>query len=261
MLFVPTISLIFALGIMSLLVLLTAFLKHLISQVVILRSRGLVMVQICIGMWVLVRRWSLWFYSLSPWGYQNVLVVGQAGRWQCWPSVSSFQFPCSFDHLLWIYCQDIWTLWAVWYLCHRSLCWGCLVSGVFRTVHFNFTGYEGHSLCFAICFFSNTYNHCLLQFFLRNPPQPEHVWPSSQTSCLWHPSTLTGVCPKWRARRMLGHLRRSETAFPSPAFWWKGTKTSHRVNMVSGWPAEHHWRYKVQSYSCCVPAGIVMMEQ
>ena len=34
------------LGIMSLLVLLTAFLKHLISQVVILRSRGLVTVQV-----------------------------------------------------------------------------------------------------------------------------------------------------------------------------------------------------------------------
>ena len=46
MLFVPTISLILVLGIMSLLVLLTAFLKHLISQVVILYSRGLVMVQV-----------------------------------------------------------------------------------------------------------------------------------------------------------------------------------------------------------------------
>ena len=45
MLFVPTIPLFLVLGIMSLLVLLTAFLKHLISQVVILRSRGLVTVQ------------------------------------------------------------------------------------------------------------------------------------------------------------------------------------------------------------------------
>ena len=44
MLFVPTISLILVLGIMSLLFLLTGFLKHLIPQVVILRSRGLVMV-------------------------------------------------------------------------------------------------------------------------------------------------------------------------------------------------------------------------
>ena len=44
MLFPPTISLILVLGIMSLLVLLTAFLKHLILQVVILHSRGLVMV-------------------------------------------------------------------------------------------------------------------------------------------------------------------------------------------------------------------------
>ena len=45
---------------------------------------------------------------------------------------------------------------------------------------------------------------------------------------------------------MLGHLRHSETAFPSAAFWWKETKTSHRglsqVNMVGVWPAEHHWR-------------------
>ena len=46
MLFVPNISLILVLGIMSLLVLLTAFLKHPNSQVVILRSRGLVMVQV-----------------------------------------------------------------------------------------------------------------------------------------------------------------------------------------------------------------------
>ena len=46
MLLVPTISLILVLGIMSLLVLLTAFLKHLISQVVILRSRSLVIVQV-----------------------------------------------------------------------------------------------------------------------------------------------------------------------------------------------------------------------
>ena len=45
---------------------------------------------------------------------------------------------------------------------------------------------------------------------------------------------------------MLGHLRRSETAFPSAAFWRKGTKTSHRglsqVNMGGGWPVEHYWR-------------------
>ena len=46
MLFVPTISLTLVLGIMSLLVLLSAFLKHLTSQVVILRPRGLVMVQV-----------------------------------------------------------------------------------------------------------------------------------------------------------------------------------------------------------------------
>ena len=46
MLFVPTISLTLVLGSMSLLVLLTAFLKQLTSQVVILRYRGLVMVQV-----------------------------------------------------------------------------------------------------------------------------------------------------------------------------------------------------------------------
>ena len=28
--------------------------------------------------------------------------------------------------------------------------------------------------------------------FRGNPPQPVHIWPSSQTSCLWHPTTLTG---------------------------------------------------------------------
>ena len=46
MLLASTISLILVLGIKSLLVLLPAFLRHLISQVVILRSRGLVMVQV-----------------------------------------------------------------------------------------------------------------------------------------------------------------------------------------------------------------------
>ena len=45
-LFVPTMLLILMLRIMSLLVLLTAFLKHLISQVAILRSGGLVIVQL-----------------------------------------------------------------------------------------------------------------------------------------------------------------------------------------------------------------------
>ena len=44
--FVSIISLVLVLGIMYLLVLLTAFLKHLISQVVTLHSRGLVMVQV-----------------------------------------------------------------------------------------------------------------------------------------------------------------------------------------------------------------------
>ena len=83
MLFVPTISLILVLGIISLLVLLTDFLKHLISQVVILRSRGLVVVQV----------WH-WYVSVDGvydfalclhWDNRmlNVLVVGQAGSWHC----------------------------------------------------------------------------------------------------------------------------------------------------------------------------------
>ena len=82
--------------------------------------------------------------------------------------------------------------------------------------------------------------------FRRNPPQPVHIRPSSQTSCLWHQTTLTWVCPKWRPRWLLGHHRRCETAFPSAAIWRKGTKTSHRwlsqVNRVGGWPDEHHWQ-------------------
>ena len=45
---------------------------------------------------------------------------------------------------------------------------------------------------------------------------------------------------------MLGHLRRSEIAFPAAAFWRKGTNTSHRglsqANIVVGWPAEYYWR-------------------
>ena len=79
MLFVPIISLILVLGIMSLLVLLTDFLKHLILRVVIFRSRGLVMVQVW-HWYVSVGRkmefMTLLFVSI---GYQNVLVEGQAG--------------------------------------------------------------------------------------------------------------------------------------------------------------------------------------
>ena len=94
--------------------------------------------------------------------------------------------------------------------------------------------------------FSTTLTTTLSTPLFRRPPLPQlvHKWPSSQTSCLWHPTTLTGVNQKWRPRRMLRHLLRSETAFLSAAFWRKGTKTSHsglsRVNMVGGWPAEHH---------------------
>ena len=87
---------------------------------------------------------------------------------------------------------------------------------------------------------------CLLQIVKETPPQPVHIGPSSQTSCLWHPTTLTGICQKWHSRWMLRHLWQSETAFPSAAIWRKGTKTSHRglsqVNRVGGWPDEHHWR-------------------
>ena len=84
--------------------------------------------------------------------------------------------------------------------------------------------YEGHSLFCSLVFQQHLQPLCLLQLFWRNPPQPVHIWPSSQTSFLWQPTTLTGVCPKWRPQRMLGHLRHSETAFPSAAFWRKGTK-------------------------------------
>ena len=94
--------------------------------------------------------------------------------------------------------------------------------------------------------FSTTLTTILpIPVFWRTPPQPVYIWPSSQTSFLWHSTTLTGVCPKWRPQRMLRDLWHSETAFPSAAFWQKGAKTSHRglsqVNMVGGWPAEHHW--------------------
>ena len=85
-----------------------------------------------------------------------------------------------------------------------------------------------------------------LVFREKKNPQPVHTWTYSQTSCIWQSTSLTGVCPKWRPWRMIRHLRRSETAFNSAAFWWKGTKTSHRglsqVTLVGGWPAEHHWR-------------------
>ena len=79
MLFVPTISLILVLGIMSLLVLLAAFLKHLISQVVILRSRGLVLVQVWHWYVGVGTKMEFIFCSLSPLGYWDVSVMGQAG--------------------------------------------------------------------------------------------------------------------------------------------------------------------------------------
>ena len=63
------------LGIMSLLVLLTAFLKHLISQVVILRSRGLVMVQVWHWYVSVGTKMEFMICYLSPLGYQNGLVV------------------------------------------------------------------------------------------------------------------------------------------------------------------------------------------
>ena len=69
MLLFPNISLISVLGIMSLLVFLTAFLKYLISQVVILRSRGLAMVQVWHWYVSVGRKMEFMFCSLSPLGF------------------------------------------------------------------------------------------------------------------------------------------------------------------------------------------------
>ena len=79
MLFVPTISLILVLGIMSLLVLLTVFLKHLISQVIILRSRGLVMVQV----------WH-WYVSVSTKMEFVILLFVSIGISECLSSGASW---------------------------------------------------------------------------------------------------------------------------------------------------------------------------
>ena len=68
-----------SLRIMSLLVLLTAFLKHLISQVVILCSGSLVIAQVWhwyVSVGTKVEFMILLFVSI---GIQNVLEVGQAG--------------------------------------------------------------------------------------------------------------------------------------------------------------------------------------
>ena len=79
MLFVPTISVILMLGMMSLLVLLTAFLKHLISQVVILRSRGLVMVQV----------WH-WYVSVGTMVGFIILLFVSIGISECFSSGASW---------------------------------------------------------------------------------------------------------------------------------------------------------------------------
>ena len=52
-------------------------------------------------------------------------------------------------------------------------------------------------IMFCISGFSTTLTTTLsIPVFRRNPPQPVHIWPSSQISCLGHSTTLTGVCPK-----------------------------------------------------------------
>ena len=79
MLSVPTISLILVLGFKSLLVLLTAFLKHLISQVVILRSRGLVMVQVWHWYASVGTKMEFMIFLFVSTEYWDVFVVGQAG--------------------------------------------------------------------------------------------------------------------------------------------------------------------------------------
>ena len=103
--------------------------------------------------------------------------------------------------------------------------------------------YEGHSLCFAIWFFNNTYSHSVYSSFSKNPPSA-----CTHLTILSNQLSMTPDHVYWGMSKMtpLKNVRRSETAFHSAAFWWKGTKTSHRglnqVNMVGGWPAEHHWR-------------------
>ena len=75
--FVPTITLILVLGIMSLLVLLSVFLKHLISQVVILRSRGLVIVQV----------WP-WYVSVGRKVEFMILLFDSVGVSECFANVN-----------------------------------------------------------------------------------------------------------------------------------------------------------------------------
>ena len=79
MLFVPIISLILVLGTMSLLVLLTAFFKHLISQVVILRSSDLVVVQV----------WH-WYVSVGMKMEFLILLFVSIGISECFSSGASW---------------------------------------------------------------------------------------------------------------------------------------------------------------------------
>ena len=48
---------------------------------------------------------------------------------------------------------------------------------------------------------------------------------SSQTTCLWHQATLTGVWCKWRPQNKLEHLLGSETLSHVTAAWWFETET------------------------------------
>ena len=94
--------------------------------------------------------------------------------------------------------------------------------------------------------FSTTLTTTLSTPVFRRKPLSLYTFDHPLKPALWHPTLLTGVCPKWCPSRMLGHIWRSETDFPSAAFWLKGTRSSHKglgqVNVAGRWPAKHRLR-------------------
>ena len=119
--------------------------------------------------------------------------------------------------------------------------------------------YEGHSLCFAIWFFNNTYNTLSIPVFRRNPPQPVHIF-SNQLS-------RTPDHADWGMSKMTP----SKNARVASAFWncfpfsylltggnknqSQGAKSGAYGGWVTGWTS------LAAIYSYCVRAGIFMMEQ
>ena len=128
----------------------------------------------------------------------------------------------------------------------------------FMTLHM----YEGHSLCFLIWFFNNTYNHSVYSSFSKKLPSactrltilsnqlsmtPDHFdWGMSKMT----PSGIFDVLKLLSFQLPFdGIEQKPVTGGKVRWIWW----SDDQLKIIGG--------YEVCSYSCSVHAGIVMMEQ